>query len=168
MDFCRKPLPIIDVQGPQSRRWWVLTMATGAQCSVVNQPTTLELVSDEQNWPQYNAFCHKPLPTMAVQGPRLRRWWLRAKDAGAQCCVWNQPRALELTSDKQNYPKHVDFCYKPSPIIAVQGPQPRRYGFVPWPLGPSVVFEINTQCSNWRRTNKTILNTRIFVTNHCQ
>ena len=49
MDFCHQPLFIIAVQVPQPRRWCLLTMASGAQCSVVNQPTTLEVMSDEQN-----------------------------------------------------------------------------------------------------------------------
>ena len=40
-------------------------------------------------------------------------------------------------------------------------------GFIPWPLGPSVVFEIDKQRLNWRRTNETSLNTWIFVINHC-
>ena len=39
--------------------------------------------------------------------------------------------------------------------------------FIPWPLGPSVVFEIDPQRLNWRRKNKTNLNTWIFVINHC-
>ena len=34
MDFCHQPLFIIAVQGSQRRRWWPLTMATGAQCGV--------------------------------------------------------------------------------------------------------------------------------------
>ena len=49
MHFCHKPLPITAVQGPQPRRCWLRTMATGAQCSVVNQPRTLELMLDEHN-----------------------------------------------------------------------------------------------------------------------
>ena len=84
MDFCYKTLPITAVQGPQPRQWWLYTMATGAQCSVVNQPTTLELMSDEQN---YIDFCHKLLPTTAVQGPQPRPWWLRVMATGAQCGV---------------------------------------------------------------------------------
>ena len=56
MDFCHKPLPIVAVQGPQPRRWWLLAMATGAQCSVVNQTTTLELMSDEQTYPKHVGF----------------------------------------------------------------------------------------------------------------
>ena len=49
MDFCHKPLPIIAVQSPQPRRWWLVTMATGAQYGVWNRPPMLELTSDKQN-----------------------------------------------------------------------------------------------------------------------
>ena len=66
MNFCYKPLPITAVQGPQPRQWWLRTMATGAQCSVVNQPRTLELRSDKQNQAKCMDFCHKPLPIIGV------------------------------------------------------------------------------------------------------
>ena len=87
MNFCHKPLPMIAVQSPQLRRWWLLTMTTGAQCGVWNQHTMLLLMSDKQNYPPYMDFCHKPLPIVAVQGPQLRRWCLRVMATGAQCGV---------------------------------------------------------------------------------
>ena len=143
IDFCYDPLPIGAVQGHQPRRWWLLTMATGAQCGVWNGPPMLELTSDKENYPQYMDFCHNPLTIGTVQGPKPRRWWLLTMDTGAQCGVWNQPTTLELTLYKQNQAQYMDFCHKPLPIGAVQGPSIDDGGFLPWPLGPNVVFEID-------------------------
>ena len=127
MDFCHKPLPIIVVHSSQPRRWWLLTMTTGAQCGVWNQPQMPKLTSDKQNQAKYMDFCHKPLPIIVVQSPQPRRWWLLTMTTGAQCGVWNQHTMLELMSDKQNYPPYMDFCHKSLPIVAVQGPQLRRF-----------------------------------------
>ena len=141
--FCHKPLPIIAVQGPQPRRWGLHTMATVTQCGVWNQPPTIELTLDKQNQAQYMDFCHKPLHMIAVQSPQPQRWWLLTMATGAQCSVWNRPPTLELKSEKQNQAKYMYFCHKPLPITAVQGPSLDDGGFIPWPPGPSVVFEIN-------------------------
>ena len=163
MEFCHKPLPIVAVQGPLPRRLWLFTMAIGNQFGVWNQPPTLELTSDKQNQAKYMDFCHKTLPIIAVQSPQPRRWWLLTMTTGAQCGVWNRLTTLELTSDKQNKAKYMNLCHKPLPIIAVQYPQHPRWWLHTWPLGSSVVFEIDPQRLNWRQTNKTNLNTWILL-----
>ena len=129
---------------PQPWRWWLRVMATGDQCGVWNRHTTLELKSDKHNLPIHVwFFFHKPLSIMAVQGPQPRRWWLQVPAIWAQWGVWNRHTTLELTSDKQNYPKHGDFCHKPLPIIAVQCPQPRRWWLRPRATG--------TLCGVWNQ-----------------
>ena len=84
MDFCNKPLPMIPVQSPQPRRWWLLPWPLGPSVVFEINPQMLELTSDKQNQAKYMDFCHKPLPMMAVQSPQPRRWWLLTMTTGAQ------------------------------------------------------------------------------------
>ena len=106
MNFGNKTLPIAAVQGPQPRRWWLLTMATGAQCGVWNRTPTLELTSDKQNQAKYMDFCHIQLPIIAVQGPQPRRWWLHTLATGSQYGAWNQPPQLNWRRTNKLYSIH--------------------------------------------------------------
>ena len=86
---------------------------------------------------------------------------------GTQCGVWNRQTTLELTSGNATSLKTWIFVINYCLQLLFKVPSLDDGGFIPWPLGASVVFEIDKQCLNWRRTNETSLKAWIFVINHC-
>ena len=88
---------------------------------------------------------------IALQGPQPRQRWLHTIATGTQCGVENQPQTLEMTSDKQNQAKYVDFCHKPLSIIAVQSPQPQRWWLctmATWCLKSTPTLELTLEKQN--------------------
>ena len=167
MDFCYSPLPIGAVQGPQPRRWWLLTMATGAQCGVWNRPQMLESTPEKQNQTKYMDF-------VINHGPWQLYKVLSLDDDGF--IPWPQGPSVVFEIDPQRlHRRRTNKTSLNTWVFVKNHCLWRRYKvpslddgvFIPWPLGSSVVFEIDPQRLNRRRTNKTSLNTWVFVKYHC-
>ena len=95
--------------------------------SIHQRPYVPNLMLSAESEDPCHFLSHICYTIIGVPVPQPRRWWLCTIATGTQCVFFNQRKMHELTSDKQNYTQYMDFCHKPLPIIAVQGPQPRRW-----------------------------------------
>ena len=81
---------------------------------------------------------------------------------GAQCGVWNRQTGLNWhwtnKTSLNTWIFVISYCLQ----WLYKVPSLDDGGFMPWPLGPSVVFEIDKQRLNWRQTSITGLNMWIF------
>ena len=133
----------------------------------------LKLNPHGMNWSRTNKISLntwisvKPLPITAVQDPKPWRWGLRTMDTGAQCSVVTNPEHLNWYWMNKTSLSTLIYVINHWLQGLYKFPSLEDGGFESWPLGSNVVFEIDTQCLNWRWTSITSLNTYVFFINHC-